>query len=306
MRALVTGAAGFVGGHVRRALMASGHDVFTDLDGCAASPDLTVEGVADRLVCDARPDAVVHLAARVESRNDVWEDVLRNNQLAAFRLLEAVRQHASRARVIVASSSAVYGPVPLERNPVRETEPTRPATMYGASKVATEAIAFAFAASGLKVSVCRPFNTIGPGGDKRSALAQWARKLLELDHPGSDGVFRCGPLNTSRDLTDVRDTARAYVEILEHEVTEHVLNVCSGRAVEGAVVLDMLFSVAGVSPRVVSSAARADDILFQSGDRSRLTAITGWEPSITLQQTVDDVVREQRQSVSCSPLDIES
>jgi GDP-4-dehydro-6-deoxy-D-mannose reductase len=283
---------------VQRALAISGHEVFTDLDAHTCSLDLADEGVADALVRDAEPEAVIHLAARVEPGDDAWNTVLRNNQLAAFRVLDSVRKRAPRARVLVASSSAVYGAVPRERNPIRETEATRPVTMYGASKAGTEAIAFAFGASGVQVTVCRPFNTIGPGGDKRSALAHWARKLLELDSAGSDGVFRCGPLNTFRDLTDVRDIARAYVGILEHAVTEPVLNLCSGRAVEGALVLDVLFSTAGVRPRVVSAPPRADDILFQSGDHYRLTAITGWEPSITLQQTVEDVVREQRLSVS--------
>ena len=298
MKVLVTGGGGFVGAHVRSALEKSGHAVFTDVDAYSGSRDLTEAGVAEALVRESRPQAVIHLAARVEPRENAWEYVLRNNQLAAFRVLAAVQARAPRARVLIASSSAVYGPVPRERNPVREGEPTRPVTMYGASKAATEAIAFAFATSGLKVCVCRPFNTIGPGGDKRSALAQWTRKLLELEQPGSDGVFRCGPLDTFRDLTDVRDVARAYVAIAERDIGDPVLNICSGRAVDGATVLEMLFSAAGVRPRVVSAPARPDDIMFQCGDRSRLTAGTGWEPSVTLQQTVEDVVREQRQSVS--------
>ena len=298
MRVLVTGASGFVGTHVRRALEASGHDVRSDIETHAAALDLADEGVAAALVRDEAPDAVIHLAARVAPGDDAWHAVLRNNQLAAFRVLDAIRQYAPRTRVIVASSSAVYGAVPRERNPVRETEATRPVTMYGASKAGTEAIAFAFAASGLRVTVCRPFNIIGPGGDKRSALAHWTRKLLELDSAGSDGVFRCGPLNTFRDLTDVRDVARAYVGMLEHGGDEPVLNLCSGRAVEGAVLLEMLFAVAGVRPPVVAAPAGPGDILFQSGDHSRLTAVTGWVPSITLQRTVEDVVREQRQSVS--------
>jgi GDP-4-dehydro-6-deoxy-D-mannose reductase len=170
--------------------------------------------------------------------------------------------------------------------------------MYGASKAAAEAITFAIAASGVRATVCRPFNTIGPGGDKRSALAQWTRQLLELDSPGSDGVFRCGPLDTFRDLTDVRDIARAYVAIVERNVTEPVLNLCSGRAVEGRFVLDLLFAAAGVRPPVKSAPPRADDVLFQSGDNSRLTAATGWKPAITLEQTVEDVVREHRHAVS--------
>lgn len=296
MRVLVTGAAGFVGKHVQRALLESAHNVLTDVDANADGVDLAAEGTADALVSSADPDAVIHLAARVEPQNDPWQTVLRNNQLAAFRVLEAVRRHAPKARVLVASSSAVYGAVPRERNPLRETEPLRPVTMYGASKVATEAIASAFVASGLRVIVCRPFNTIGPGGDKRSALAQWTRKLLELEGR-EDGIFHCGPLNTFRDLTDVRDIARAYVSVLASEVTEPVLNLCSGRAVEGAAVLELLFAATGVRPEVVAAPARADDILFQSGDRSRLSAATGWEPSIPLDQTVADVVREQRHAV---------
>lgn len=298
MRVLVTGASGFVGGHVRRALAVAGHDVFTDISAHTAALDLADGGVADSLVNETDPDAVIHLAARVEPRDDAWGALLRNNQLAAFRVLDSIRRRAPNARVLVASSSAVYGAVPRERNPVSETEPTRPVTMYGASKAGTEAIAFAFAALGARVTVCRPFNTIGPGGDKRSALAHWTRKLLELDSPGSDGVFRCGPLNTFRDLTDVRDIARAYVSILEGNATEPVLNLCSGRALEGAVVLDLLFATTGVRPRVLAAPARADDIVFQSGDNSRLTAATRWKPSITLEQTVEDVVREQRHAVS--------
>jgi GDP-4-dehydro-6-deoxy-D-mannose reductase len=298
LRVLVTGGSGFVGVHVRRALAASGHDVVTDVEGQSGARDLADEAFADHLVEVAEPDAVIHLAARVEPRDEPWGALLRNNQLAAFRVLDSVRRRAPEARVLIASSSAVYGAVPRERNPVAETEPTRPVTMYGASKAATEAIAFAFASSGVRVTVCRPFNTIGPGGDKRSALAQWTRKLLELDSPASDGVFRCGPLNTFRDLTDVRDVARAYVSILEKGTTEPVLNLCSAHAVEGAVLLDLLFATAGVRPRVIAAPPRADDILFQSGDNSLLSAATRWKPSIPLEQTVEDVVREQRHVVS--------
>lgn len=302
MRVLVTGASGFVGAHVRNALASSSHEVLTDIDAHAAARDLADEGVADTLVGEARPDAVIHLAARVEARDDAWHALLRNNQLAAFRVLESVRRRAPHARVLLASSSAVYGPVPRERNPVREMEPTRPVTMYGASKAGTEAIAFAFAASGVRVTVCRAFNTIGPGGDKRSALAHWTRKLIELDSPGSDNVFRCGPLNTFRDLTDVRDIARAYVTILEHDATVPVLNVCSGRAIEGAVVLEMLLAATGLRPRIIAAPASPDDIPFQCGDNTQLIAATGWQPSIPLEQTIENVVREDRHAVSVQSL----
>src|SRR5688572_18737393 len=106
MRLLVTGASGFVGAHVCRALAASGHDVRTDADAHASALDLADEGVADAIVGETDPDAIVHLAARVEPRNHAWHALLRNNQLAALRVLEAVRRRAPRARVLIASSSA--------------------------------------------------------------------------------------------------------------------------------------------------------------------------------------------------------
>ena len=298
MKVLVTGSRGFVGQHVVRALQASGHDASTDSDAGGSPPDLTDAQVAVGLIQRNAPDAVVHLAARVDARNDAWGRLLQNNQLALLRVLQAVERYAPRAHVVVASSSAVYGAVPRERNPVRESEPTQPVTMYGASKVAMEAIAFAFAARGLRVTVCRPFNTIGPGGDKRSALAHWMQKLARLDAPDSDGVFHCGPLETWRDVTDVRDVARGYVAILEAERREPVINLCSGTAVQGRALLDMLFAAAGVRPHVVSAAPQRDDILFQSGDPSRMIAATGWRPTIPLSQTIDDIVREQRHSLT--------
>lgn len=298
MRVLVTGSRGFVGMHVRRALAESGHCVLPDAGGGDARGDLTADGVADALVREARPDAVVHLAARADPHADSWEGLLRANQLACLRVLEAITRYAPHAHAVIASSSAVYGSVPRERNPIDESESPRPVTMYGASKAGTEAIAFAFAASGVRVTVCRPFNTIGPGGDKRSALAHWTRKLADLDGGADAGIFHCGPLNTSRDLTDVRDIARAYVSIVEHSGTEPVLNLCTGRAVEGAALLEILFDAAGVRPRVISEAPRPDDVLYQCGDRTRLSAATGWQPVIPIEQTVQDVLREHRHHVS--------
>jgi GDP-4-dehydro-6-deoxy-D-mannose reductase len=298
MRVLITGASGFVGRHVQRELRGRGHDVLSDSAVLEKGADLADDAVADALVRDGQPNAIIHLAARVEARQDAWHDVLRSNQLSTLRLLDGVRRHAPAAHVVVASSSAVYGPVPRERNPVRESEPLRPATMYGASKVAVEGIAWAFAATGLRVTIVRPFNTIGPGGDRRSALAHWTRQLVGMETQAAGGVFRCGPLDTFRDLTDVRDVARAYAALLEAGAGSAVYNVCSSRAVEGKELLTMLFAAAGSQPMVESAPARPGDIEYQRGDHTALTGSTGWAPAIALEQTVRDVLREQRELIS--------
>ena len=302
MRVLITGSHGFVGGHVDKALRERGHQVFTDATVHERGLDLSEDAVAEELIAEHLPNAVVHLAARVEPRHDAWHDVLRSNQLSTLRVLEGVRRRVPAAHVVIASSSAAYGAVPRERNPVRETEPLRPVTMYGASKAAVEALATVFAANGLRVTVVRPFNTIGPGGDRRSALAHWTRQLVSLETEGGSGVFRCGPLNTFRDLTDVRDVARAYADLVDGAVQDSVFNVCSDRAVEGSQVLDLLFSTAGLRPAVEPAPARPGDIEYQRGDHSRLTAATGWTPRISLEQSVRDVLQEHRESISQASL----
>ena len=297
MRVLITGASGFVGPHLQRAFTAAGHEALGDAQR-GARCDLGAEGVADEIIRSTEPEAIVHLAARTDIRADPWRELIHNNQLACFRVLDAIHRHVPRSHAVIASSSAVYGAVPRERNPIRETETPHPVTMYGASKLGSEAIAFAFAARGMHVTVCRPFNTVGPGGDRRSALAQWTRKLVALDRGAGTLTFHCGPLNTSRDLTDVRDIARAYVSIVEQRVRERVVNVCSGRAVEGSTLLGMLTAAADMRLEVVSEAQRPDDIVYQSGDHTRLTSTTGWQPVITLEQTIADVLQEHRQEAA--------
>lgn len=295
MRVLVTGSCGFVGSHVQRILRQRGHTVTavgSPRERECEGVDLTDESAVEQLVSRSQPDVIVHLAARF-GPIDEWKALFGNNTRATYSVLFAAEKRARDARVLIASSSAVYGHVPPERNPVSEEEELRPVTVYGASKAAAEALVWPFIARGLHVVVCRAFNTVGPGSDPRSALAQWAQQIAAIRRSVATPVLRCGPLDTARDLTDVRDVARAYALLAEaSSKVPSVVNICTGQAITGADLMKIMLEEADLTARVISTPAGADDIRYQCGSNRRIRNAVAWTPEISLRQTVRDVLAD--------------
>jgi len=314
MRVLVTGANGFVGRHLCAALDARAHTVIAagraEHGGDALPLDLldplNVRGVVDI----ARPDAVAHLAAQAfvpAAIADPWytHDV---NAGGTLRLLEAVR--AARAdggtdpRVLVAGSADVYGPQPAAAYPLVEATPLHPANPYAASKIAAEAYAVAAAASyGLRTIVTRAFNHIGPGQDRRFAVASFALQLARIA-AGGDPLLLVGNLDAERDFLDVRDVVAAYVLLLEGGgASGEVYNVASGRAVAMREILRQLVTIArvGVEIRDDPERSRPSDIPRLAGDAAKLRAATGWEPALPLAAALRDVYADARERVAAAP-----
>ncbi len=293
---LLTGAAGFLGGHVRALLLARGHEIVGLASSRGVSGDLRDGGVVRRTLEGWTPEVVVHLAARAVSNRPgaAWDDVYLNNVESTRALLCGVLEAAPSARVVVASSSAVYGRTSLHGRALRECDPLFPTTLYGASKVACEALASALAQHGQRATVCRAFNFVGPGGDTRSALGQWARRLVAIERGLCEPVLRCGPLDTRRDLTDVRDVASAYVALVERAVEPDVLNVCSGDTWSGEELLQVLLEETRLSPEIRSTPRRPEDLPYQCGDATLASRQLGWSPGVPLEQTIREVLAEQR------------
>jgi GDP-4-dehydro-6-deoxy-D-mannose reductase len=280
-RVLVTGAAGFVGGHMRAEL------------GEALAP---YEGD----VLDARAlaaavrgaDAVVHLAAE-SSVAASWDDAFRSwrvNVDGTVNVLEAVRAERPEARVLLASTCEVYGNA--ERIPTPEDEPVRPVSPYAASKAAAE---LACAVSGLDIVVARAANHEGPGRDERFAVGSWTRQLARLEAEGG-GALLVGDLSAERDILDVRDVCRAYRLLLDTAVPAGTYNVASGETVSMALVVELLVELAWVPVEVERDEARVRpaEIPRLAGDPSRLRATTGWRPEIPLEQTLADALAAAR------------
>lgn len=280
-RVLVTGAAGFVGGHLRAEL----GDAFVPYEG-----DVRDAGALAAAVRGA--GAVVHLAGE-SSVAASWEDAFRAwrvNVDGTVNVLEAVRAEQRDARVLVASTCEVYGNA--ARIPTPEDEPVRPLSPYAASKAAAE-LACAF--SGLDVIVARATNHEGPGRDERFAVGSWTRQVARLEAEGG-GALLVGDLSAERDILDVRDVCRAYRALLEREVPAGTYNVASGKAVTMARVVELLVALTEVPVEVERdpSRVRPADIRRIAGDPSRLRAATGWAPEIPLEQTLADALDAAR------------
>jgi GDP-4-dehydro-6-deoxy-D-mannose reductase len=281
-RVLVTGAAGFVGGHLRAEL----GEAFVPFDGDVLDADAVRRAVRGS-------DAVVHLAAE-SSVAGSWDDrlrVWRVNVDGTVNVLDAVRAEQPEARVLVASTAEVYGRA--EHIPTREDEPVRPLSPYAATKAAAE---LACSLSGLDVVAARPSNHEGPGRDERFAVGSWARQLAHLEREGG-GTLLVGDLSPERDILDVRDVCRAYSLLLDRSVTAGTYNVGSGRTVTMAHVLELLVDQARVPVQVErdESRVRPAEIPRLAGDPARLQAATGWQPEIPLEQTLADTLGAARE-----------
>ena len=296
-RVLVTGAGGFLGRHVAGLLRQRGHEVIAvassrERGDDARSADLCDGAAVARMIAEASPAVVLHLAARATSPGDPWRTVFLNNVESTRNVLEGALAQHQRPRVLLASSSAVFGALPREPVAIGEDCGTMPVTLYGASKLACEGLASHARAQGLPVTVCRAFNLIGPGGDTRSAAANWARVIAEAAVAGAPFELRCGPLETARDLTDVRDAAAAYAALVEGGEELEVVHLCTGQAHTGAEVLALLRRIAGIDGSVYPAAPRAGDIAYQRGDPSLLRRTTGWSPRHTLEDSLRDLYAE--------------
>ena len=292
MRALVTGARGFVGSWLTAHLVESGDDVV----GIDHEVEITDGEAVRAAVLGAAPDVVYHLAA-LTSVGRSWIDpseVLQVNAIGTLYVLEAARACPHPPRVLLTSSAEVYGAVPEELLPVTEDAPLAPVTPYAASKVAAEYLGVqAHLAYGLPVLRMRPFNHVGPGQSSAFVVSALAERIVEARRSGADSIVT-GNLTARRDLTDVRDVVRAYRLLAELGVAGEVYNVCSGRDIAIAEVAKQLQGLAGVDLEfeLDPALARPVDVPVVRGDFAKLREATGWEPHLSLERTLRDVLEQ--------------
>jgi GDP-4-dehydro-6-deoxy-D-mannose reductase len=285
---LITGAEGFVGSHFLARLGERARPLDGDVTDAQAIADAIGRG---------KPEAVVHLAAG-SSVGASWGDpreAWRVNVLGTVNVLEAVRTLAPRARVLVVSTGEVYGRA--EEIPTTENAPVAPLSPYAASKAAAEVAAGQARRAGLDVVVARAFQQEGRGRDERFAVGSWSAQIVRAEELGG-GIVQVGDLTARRDITDVRDVVRAYEALLDPSVPAGTYNVGSGRVVEMQEVLDILVGLAGspIEVELDPERVRPADLPVLAGDASRLRSATGWEPTISLEQTLADTLQAARSS----------
>jgi GDP-4-dehydro-6-deoxy-D-mannose reductase len=308
MRALVTGASGFVGRYLVDELRRSGAEVLAcggphDGDGEYFPLDLgnieTMRAALER----GRPTVVFHLAAQtfVPASLSAPAETYEANVLGTARLSEAVREYGGgpTPRIVFTSSAEVYGPRGRDELPLHENLDLRPANPYAASKAAAEAILLAEARSfGLDVVVARAFNHIGPGQDERFVVPSLAIQLARIA-AGAPPQLLVGNLTAARDFLDVRDVVNAYIALARDGERSEVYNVCSGGAVTIRDILRELIAIAHVPVDVREDPARMRpaDVPILAGSPEKLRARTGWQPQLTLVRSLRDVYAAARDSL---------
>jgi GDP-4-dehydro-6-deoxy-D-mannose reductase len=252
----------------------------------------------EALVADVAPDAVVHLAAWSSAGRSFAEPrrTFEINGLGTLNLLEAVRAHAPTARVLVVTSAEIYGPcAPGARH--EEHAPLRPVSPYGVSKACQDLLTGQYAAAyNLDAIRVRPFSHTGPGQQPTFVLPGFARQIAAIESGRAEPELRVGRLDVERDYTDVRDVVACYCDILLRAPRGSVWNVCSGRAYRLDALLEQLLGMASVSIRVGEDPARLRpaDLPRLVGDSRRLGDELGWQPTITMETTLADLIEEAR------------
>jgi GDP-4-dehydro-6-deoxy-D-mannose reductase len=296
VRALVTGAGGFVGTHLVRHLAEQGDDVI-ELEGRVDGIDIADAGPLTEAIVKAEPEAVYHLAGASDVGGS-WaapRDTFVANALGTLNVLEASRE-AGVERILAVTSADVYGRVTEDELPLAEDRPLRPVSPYAASKVAADALAQqAWLGHRLPVIRVRAFNHLGPGQSDKFVAPSLAARIARNEVEGGDEV-PIGNLSPRRDVTDVRDVVRAYRLLVEHGAPGEVYNVCSGHAVAVQEIAERLLAMARRPMHLVTDPdlQRPVDIPVLVGDNSRLVATTGWSPTIPLDTTLADVLADWR------------
>ena len=316
MTTLVTGAAGFAGSHLLELLVREhrggaargpivawhrgGPHQLDAFDGLVAWEciDVLARDAVRAAIARLRPSTVYHFAGMAHVGR-AWERVeatFATNVRGTHHVLDALAREKVDARVLIPSSALVYEPVD---RPLREDDPLVPSSPYGLSKLAQELLAH-HAGAGVTVTIARAFNHIGPRQSPDFAASGFARQIAEIERDPAGDTITVGNLEARRDVTDVRDTVRAYRLIVDQGRSGEAFNICSSQAISIRELLDRMIARARVPVRVVVDPARyrPNDAPLLVGDATRLRSGLGWKPQIPIDRTLDDLLEYWRRDTA--------
>ncbi len=305
-RYLVTGAAGFVGTYLRRALHErhDERDIISLAASGEASDTVVVADLCDRhAIHDAveriRPDVIVHLAAQASvarTINDLGA-TFATNLGGSLNLALAAARHTPKCTLLFASTSEVYGASFLN-GPVAETSVPLPLNTYARSKLLAEATFAAVLPETARLIVARPFNHTGPGQSVDFVLPSFAAQIARIE-ASRQTHLQVGNLDVRRDFLDVRDVVNAYLALIEaafslpHRLT---CNIASGTShlLRSHVQAMCDMSSGKVEVVVDPNRLRSADVPVACGNSALLKSLTGWVPQHPLDQTIQALLDHAR------------
>jgi NAD dependent epimerase/dehydratase len=307
-KVLVTGAAGFIGSHLTERLVSDGHEVRVlvryngrDERGHLDRLPLEVQRALDVHRGDLKdPEAVrqavqgrawvFHLGALIAIPYSYQNpyDVVQTNVLGTAHVLDACRSKSSIERVVLTSTSEVYGTA--QHVPIDEKHPLRGQSPYAATKIAADALGESYhRAFGLPVTILRPFNTFGPRQSARAVVPTIISQALTRP------CVRLGSLDPRRDLTYVKDTVSGFVAIAACEAAlGRVVNIGRGDDLSIGELVERIAARIGRPIEVETESHRVRPAASEVGRLVAGTALAqelwGWAPRYSLDEALDETI----------------
>jgi len=296
---LVTGGAGFIGSHVTKILLDSGHKVIV-VDNLSQGKKENIDKRAELVAADIRNipgsafeniDSVIHMAGLIVVPESVKDPIkyADNNVIGTIDLLESMRK-ANVKSIIFSSSACVYGsPKSL---PIKEEAPVHPDNPYGASKAAIESFLQAYNANfGFDVTILRYFNPYGPGEMHKPEThaipnfikASLAKKPVPLYWNGKQ----------IRDFIYIEDLARAHVDVLGQKGF-NVFNIGTEKGVVVKDVVSEIFNILGYKVPINNLGKRRGDVQANYASSEKLKKAVGWEAKVSIKEGLKKTVNFYR------------
>ncbi len=317
MKVLITGVTGFVGSHLAEFLLDMKNiEVYGFVRWRSQRENIIHLGDKISLIeCDIRdaasvrncieqinPDRIFHLAAQsfVPTSWHAPSETLSTNIIGTVNIFEVVKELGINSWIQVAGSSEEYGMVYENEVPIKETNPFRPLSPYGVSKVAQELLSYQYYMSyKLNIVVTRGFNHTGPRRGEVFVTSSFAKQIVQIEKGIKEPIIYVGNLEAKRDFTDVRDMVRGYWLAIEKGVPGESYNICSGKTYKIQEVLDILLSLSSVKVEIKQDLTRMrpSDVPILLGDYTKFNYATGWQPIIPFKKTLDDLLTYWRQKL---------
>lgn len=295
LRVLVTGATGFIGGHLVPRLVERGYEVYSleryvtgryvlgqRREVKTVFGDLKEYFAVKRIVHEVQPDAVIHLAAvsPVAYSYDHPHEVIETNLLGTVNLAEScLREVAHFKQFLFASTSETYGNGPT---PKTEETPQNPNSPYAVSKFACEKyLLYMRDAYSFPATILRNFNTYGRKDNTHFVVERTIVQMLQ------GKTVRLGDPTPIRDLMYVNDHVNSFLTCLDNQKAKgEIFNFCTGRSVSIKQLVELIGELSDFKGEIIwhTIPARPLDIKELVGDYSKAKRLLGWEPKFTLEE----------------------
>jgi len=246
-----------------------------------------------RIIKEVKPDKIFHLAGKFYG-----DDLFDLHIKGSINLFKAIIENNINPKIVVAGSSAEYGLVYENENPIKEDNPLRAVNDYGVSKIAQDFLSLRyFLEKKLDIVRARPFNNSAPGESLILVSSSFANQIAEIEKGRLKPLIHVGNLNSVRDISDTRDVVRAYFLLSAKGVSGEVYNICAGRGYRIKDILDILLSFTDADIKVAVDSLRFKmfDVPVQIGSFEKINSLTGWKPEIPIEKTLLDILNFWRE-----------